>query len=310
MSQDWSSSVPTFTNNAESDIGTMRLMFATLKSGFSGTSAPSNPVAGMGWIDTTAHIFKIRNEANDGWISIYDLANAIPLGKPATATLADTATNALNLGGVPAASYSLLANCTGSQIFTSNGNFTVPAGVKLIFLTGTAGGGGGGGDSAGAEGGGGAGGTCIIGYPLVVTPAAVHAVVIGAGGAGGAVSGSGSAGGVTTFGGTLLSLAGGLGGNVSGAGGVGHTRFPARSTNGGAGTSGTSGESNYFYSGGAGYGANGGGGGGAGLFGAGGAGGAGGPGAAAAVNTGGGGGGGTAGWGGAAGGSGKLIVMW
>lgn len=48
---------------------------AALKSSFSGLTQPANPVPGMRWYDTTAHILKIRNEANNGWLSVWDLAN-------------------------------------------------------------------------------------------------------------------------------------------------------------------------------------------------------------------------------------------
>jgi hypothetical protein len=36
----------------------------------SGTTAPSVPFANQLWMDTTAHILKVRNEDNDAWISL------------------------------------------------------------------------------------------------------------------------------------------------------------------------------------------------------------------------------------------------
>jgi hypothetical protein len=65
--------------------------FAALKSAFSGTSAPSNPMAGMWWYDTTAHILKMRNEANNAWLSVWDLAN----NKPVVANLSNEITGAM-----------------------------------------------------------------------------------------------------------------------------------------------------------------------------------------------------------------------
>ena len=50
--------------------------FEALRTCFSGSSAPGNPVAGMWWYDTTANMLKIRNEANDAWLDVYDFANA------------------------------------------------------------------------------------------------------------------------------------------------------------------------------------------------------------------------------------------
>ena len=39
----------------------------------SGASAPASTVAGMLWKDTTAKLIKMRNDADDGWITMFDL---------------------------------------------------------------------------------------------------------------------------------------------------------------------------------------------------------------------------------------------
>lgn len=44
-----------------------------LVSNNSGTTAPATTYANMPWYDTTNHIFKIRNEDNDAWISVFTL---------------------------------------------------------------------------------------------------------------------------------------------------------------------------------------------------------------------------------------------
>jgi hypothetical protein len=80
------------------------------------------------------------------------------------ATNAGTATNANNLGGVPAASFAQTANLpaggfSNMQVFTSSGTFTVPAGITKVKVTVISGGGGGGGFSVN----GGAGGTSSFG---------------------------------------------------------------------------------------------------------------------------------------------------
>jgi len=84
MSQTWSDNVPQASNDWDSDLSTMKAMFATLKSTFSGASAPSNPIAGMFWYDTTNHILKLRNEANTAWLNIWDLSNDKPYGQDFT----------------------------------------------------------------------------------------------------------------------------------------------------------------------------------------------------------------------------------
>jgi len=59
--------------------------FEALRTCFSGSSAPGNPVAGMWWYDTTANMLKIRNEANNAWLDVYDFANGrAPLALLAT----------------------------------------------------------------------------------------------------------------------------------------------------------------------------------------------------------------------------------
>jgi hypothetical protein len=139
----------------------------------------------------------------------------------------------------------------GVQRFSSNGSFTVPAGVSTIYVSGCAGGGGGGAGGGGGSttynGSGGAGGGAgepTIRTPIAVTPGHVLSVVIGAGGAGGAGS-SGATGGNGTNGGdttltdsttattllTLLSGSGALGGVVgngtNAAGPAGAAGYPA-----------------------------------------------------------------------------------
>jgi hypothetical protein len=118
------------------------------------------------------------------------------------------------------------------QTFISNGSFTVPAGVKTIYISGCAGGGGGGAGiitavnncSTGGSGGG-AGQWVLRTVANNVTPGQVIPITIGAGGAGGpATSGfnqQAGTGGQTLIGtaGSILTLSPGAGG-YSGTGGV------------------------------------------------------------------------------------------
>ena len=85
MAQTYNDAVPASTRNALEDLTAIRNNFAALKSCFSGSSSPPNPVAGMWWYDTTANMLKIRNEANDAWLNVYDFANGrAPLALLAT----------------------------------------------------------------------------------------------------------------------------------------------------------------------------------------------------------------------------------
>jgi len=74
MAQDYTTDCYDPAHVADTDLDNIEDNFAALKSSFSGASAPSNPVAGQWWLDTTNHIFKLRNEDNDDWIDIFDLS--------------------------------------------------------------------------------------------------------------------------------------------------------------------------------------------------------------------------------------------
>lgn len=64
-----------------------------LVSNNSGTSAPATTYANMPWYDTTNNIFKMRNEDNDAWISIFTLDQTTDaITAIGSVTLADLAT--------------------------------------------------------------------------------------------------------------------------------------------------------------------------------------------------------------------------
>jgi hypothetical protein len=201
-----------------------------------------------------------------------------------------------------------------SQTLTTSGNFTVPAGVELLYVVGA-----GGGQAGFTSNGSGAsiviGGTGGVGtipqtYPVIVTPGQVISYTIGAGGTGG----NGGQGGTTTFNSTIpLSFVGGLPGYIGVPGGAG-----------GSNSNGSAGMNSIYASGGiagvTGGGAVAGGGGGGGGFGTGGAGGNQNvTGLSAAANTSAGGGGGGQGGptgssagnhAGGNGGSGQIVLYW
>lgn len=185
-----------------------------------------------------------------------------------------------------------MANVWNVQAFTSNGSFTVPTGVTVVYALGAGGGGGGGGGGgrvAGSGGGGGAGGGAALPnlLPLTVTPSEIVAITIGAGGSGGnggsaagGNGGDGVGGSDSSFVGNVGTISfpggtGGQGGRGSVAGSAGGTagsitwwNNPAGS-GGNVSTSGSSGIRSAFATGGSGgttaSGGGGGGGGGASL---------------------------------------------
>jgi len=116
----------------------------------------------------------------------------------------------------------------GFQLFTANGNFTVPSWVtklkRIVLQGGGAGGGSGGSDTTYSGGGGGSAGQRLEILNVTVTPSAVLPVVVGAKGIGGTgvASGAGNAGndgGDSTFAGfTAFGGVAGAGGQTSGTG--------------------------------------------------------------------------------------------
>ena len=89
MSQTWTDDVFATGHVGQTDLQNMENNFACIKSSFSGGSAPSDPTPGMFWTDTGNHILKLRNEANDDWLSVWDLANdRVPAGSIVEACVA------------------------------------------------------------------------------------------------------------------------------------------------------------------------------------------------------------------------------
>jgi hypothetical protein len=250
MSQTFTDDCYASTHQAASDLQAFEDNFAALKSAFSGASAPSNPVAGMWWHDTTAHILKHRNEANDAWLSVWDLANNKPIianlvSADFAAAMKDAAIGTASLrtlgtGALQAmAGNTLITNHFNAQVFTSSGTWTRPTGVTSALILAKGAGGGGGGNHGEWPGGiGGSGGT-ILGLASSLTGDVT--VTINAGGTGGVGQYNGGAtGGTASFG--SMVVAGG------GSGGAGASYANGADGGVGAGSVGTNGTNLLFFS--------------------------------------------------------------
>ena len=156
-----------------------------------------------------------------GWAPLY------VVGVPAGAT-AITTQNIFTFALAPFVNWKLPQLTPGTHnlaVFTptTQGGWTVPAGVSAVKVRVWGGGGAGGAGFAGAGGGGAGGGYCEGFYG--VSPGQVFPVAVGNGG-----SGSGSNGGSSSFGSLTLATGGQAGANGGGDGGG------AGATNGGIGT--------------------------------------------------------------------------
>jgi hypothetical protein len=100
-------------HQATTDLQAFENNFAALKSAFSGTSAPSNIVAGMAWLDTTLSLLKTRNTANDAWNI---MLNVVAAGLTAGDTFYASAANVLGI----------LAKGTTYQSLNMNAGATAP----------------------------------------------------------------------------------------------------------------------------------------------------------------------------------------
>ena len=94
-----------------------------IQSSNSGSSAPSTTVAYKIWADTSNNLLKIRNSANNGWLTIGDLtdANNLGLATKASPTFSGTITSAGDI------------TCSGT------GNLKVPTGTTAQRPTGATG---------------------------------------------------------------------------------------------------------------------------------------------------------------------------
>ena len=209
----------------------------------SGVSAPTVTVAFQPWVDTSVSppLWKVRNAANTGWITIgvldanFQVAGIAPIANGGTGeTTAAAAINALvpsqtgNAGKFLGTNGSVLSWLTAAggasvQVFSSSGTFT-PTANKVSFLVFAVGGGGGsGGVSGGGRSGGGGSGGCGWRIYNNTELGADAVVTVGGGGALGTTFGTAGTGGTSSFNpaGTGLTVSG-TGGSGSAAGASGN----------------------------------------------------------------------------------------
>lgn len=102
MSQTYSMP-PALTDNPATVLtSTIPDAMAALRTGFSGASAPTSPIAYQTWYDTTTGLFKVRDSGNANWITFAPLlgnAGRLTLTVPIASV---SATTTFLLGAMPA----------------------------------------------------------------------------------------------------------------------------------------------------------------------------------------------------------------
>lgn len=114
-------------NDSGANVRTdLNAVFAAIVSQNSGTSEPSGTkYAYMWWADTTNGLLKIRNAANDGWVTVGTLADAnLGLATLAAPSFTGTVTSAGNINMTGTGAIDVAAGATGDRPDpASNGMF-------------------------------------------------------------------------------------------------------------------------------------------------------------------------------------------
>ena len=209
---------------------------AALFSQSSGDSEPSTTVAFQTWVHTNNQesdypIWKIRNSANAGWITVgvldpagFQSGGVTPIANGGTGEITAAAAIAALLpsqGGnankaLITTGTSLLWGNAISSTFTkyeTTGTFTwtKPAGVTTVIVLCWGGGGAGGADND-HGGSGGAGASCVIGILKATDLSSSETITVGAGGVGTSTDGNGQNGANSSFGSHVIGY-GGRGGD-------------------------------------------------------------------------------------------------
>lgn len=190
----------------------------------SGSTEPPVTYANMMWYDTANNLLRMRNEADDAFITLGTLdqvantfAAAVALASQAEAEAGTNNTKVMTPLRV-AQAITALGGSASLSTFTSSGTYTKPAGASFVYIECLGGGGGGASafrQSGNRMAGGGAGGTFEMRILRASDVPNSVSVIVGAGA--GSRTGStqqGLSGGTSSFG-SLVSALGGGGGQAS-----------------------------------------------------------------------------------------------
>lgn len=177
--------------------------FANKVNGSSAATAPSSPVTGQVWVNTSTNAIKVWS--GSAWVDPSNAGGYLTAGDVSGTTGSPTISTT-TIDGVSYTVYKF----TGSS-----GSITLAKSGLCTALVAGGGGGGAGGGNAGARGGGGGGAGAIVADVLLTLPSGATTITVGAGGTAGTGAQSGGDGGASSIG-TLVAAAGGGGGGYPG----------------------------------------------------------------------------------------------
>ena len=107
---------------------------AAIVSQNSGATAPSTTYAYMPWADTTTGLYKIRNAANNGWITLYELDGtfSIEAGSASSPGLYFTGDSNTGIYSPGADQFGIATGGTGRLVIDSSGNVNIDSGTLYV----------------------------------------------------------------------------------------------------------------------------------------------------------------------------------
>jgi hypothetical protein len=107
---------------------------AAIVSQNSGATAPSTTYAYMPWADTTTGLFKIRNAANNGWITLYELDGtfSIEAGSASSPGLYFTGDSNTGIYSPGADQFGISTGGAGRLVIDSSGNVNIDSGTLYV----------------------------------------------------------------------------------------------------------------------------------------------------------------------------------
>lgn len=132
MSNQYEPNVYDPTHNVEDDMTNIETNFEALRTVFSSSSGPLQPVPYQLWADSLNHIIKVRDNTNNTWLNLFDVANNEVI-------ISDTVRKGSIVEGEDIAPASCTLSCGGGAALGNMINFPIDYEGGATFLLSTSG---------------------------------------------------------------------------------------------------------------------------------------------------------------------------